>query len=64
MGSKRKKDLVFEIIKEVREGRNKIFVACVKLSGEEIVRGSEKSKKKAEQKAAEEFCKIYKVLDE
>ncbi len=61
---KEKKELVFEIIKEVGEGRNKIFVACVKLSGEEIARGTEKSKKKAEQKAAEEFCKMYKVLDE
>lgn len=61
---KEKRDLVFEIVNEVGEGRKKIFEACVKLDGEEVTTGKEKSKKKAEQKAAEQFCKKYKVLDE
>ena len=61
---KEKRDLVFEIVGEVGEGRNKVFEACVKLDGEEITRGKEKSKKKAEQKAAEQFCKKFKVLNE
>ena len=61
---KEKRDLVFEIVNEVGEGRNKVFEACVKLDGEEITRGKEKSKKKAEQKAAEQFCKKFNVLNE
>lgn len=61
---KEKRDLVFEILNETGEGRNKVFVACVKLDGKEIATGKEKSKKKAEQKAAEKFCKHFNVLDE
>ena len=61
---KEKRELVFEIISELGEGRNKIFEACVKLDGEEISRGKEKSKKKAEQIAANQFCKKFKLLDE
>lgn len=61
---KEKRDLVFEIVNENGEGRHKVFDACVKLDGEEITRGKEKSKKKAEQKAAEKFCKQYNVLNE
>jgi len=61
---KGKRDLVFEIINEFGEGRKKVFEACVKLDGKEITRGKEKSKKKAEQKAAEEFCKKFKVINE
>lgn len=61
---KEKRDLVFDIVSETGEGRNKVFEACIKLDGEEITRGREKSKKKAEQKAAERFCKQYNVLNE
>jgi ribonuclease-3 len=61
---KEKRDLGFEIISEIGEGRKKIFEACVRLDGKEITRGKEKSKKKAEQKAAEEFCKRFKILNE
>ncbi len=60
---KEKRDLVFDIVNESGEGRNKVFEACIKLDGEEITRGKEKSKKKAEQKAAERFFKQYNVLN-
>ncbi len=61
---KEKRELVFEIVSEEGEGRNKIFEACVILDGEEISRGKEKSKKKAEQKAAEYFCLKKNILNE
>ncbi len=61
---KEKRELVFEIISEFGEGRNKIFEACVKLDGEEVAWGKEKSKKKAEQIAANQFCQKFKLLDE
>ncbi|MBL56050.1 MAG: ribonuclease III [Flavobacteriales bacterium] len=61
---KEKRDLIFEILSEKGEGREKVFEACVKLDGKEVARGKEQSKKKAEQKAAEEFCKQFKILDE
>ncbi len=59
-----KRELTFEIISEYGEGRNKCFEACVKLDGEEIARGNGKSKKKAEQIAANQFCQKFKLLDE
>lgn len=59
---KEKRDLVFEILNEVGEGRKKVFEACVKLDGEVVASGKEKSKKKAEQNAAEEVCKKLKIL--
>jgi ribonuclease-3 len=61
---KEKRELTFEIVDEFGDGRNKIFEACVKLEGIEITRGKESSKKKAEQIAANKFCKKYKLLDE
>ena len=61
---KEKRELTFEIVDEFGDGRNKIFEACVKLEGLEITRGKESSKKKAEQIAANKFCKKYKLLDE
>ena len=61
---KEKRELTFEIVDEFGDGRNKIFEACVKLEGVEITRGKESSKKKAEQIAANKFCKKYKLLDE
>jgi len=61
---KEKRELTFEIVNEFGEGMNKYFEACVKLDGEEIARGKEKSKKKAEQIAANKFCEKFKLLDE
>jgi ribonuclease-3 len=61
---KEKRHLSFEIVGEYGEGRNKLFEACVKLDNNEITRGKEKSKKKAEQIAANKFCEKFKLLDE
>lgn len=61
---KEKRELTFEILSEIGEGRNKMFEACVKLDGTEVTRGKEGSKKKAEQIAANKFCKKFKLLDE
>tara|TARA_Y100000589_G_scaffold59876_1_gene50515 strand:+ start:19188 stop:19916 length:729 start_codon:yes stop_codon:yes gene_type:complete len=61
---KEKRELTFEIVSETGEGRNKFFEACVKLDGEEVAWGKEKSKKKAEQIAANKFCQKFKLLDE
>lgn len=63
-GQKEKKSIEFEIIAELGEGRGKVFHACVKLDGKVISEGMEKSKKKAEQLAAEAFCEKLNVLNE
>lgn len=54
---KNRRDLGFDILSEFGEGRSKNFVACVKLEGEVVAQGTDRSKKKAEQNAAKEFCK-------
>jgi len=61
---KGKRELSFKIISETGEGRSKNFEACVILDGVEVAKGKEKSKKKAEQKAAKEFCIKFQVLNE
>lgn len=53
---KEKQDLAFEIIQEYGEGRGKEFEAVIILDGKQTTTGREKSKKGAEQKAAEKLC--------
>ena len=53
---KEKQDLAFEIIQEYGDGRGKEFEAVIILDGKQTTTGREKSKKGAEQKAAEKLC--------
>ena len=53
---KEKQDLAFEIIQEYGEGRGKEFEAVIVLDGKQTTTGRDKSKKGAEQKAAEKLC--------
>lgn len=53
---KEKQDLAFEILQEYGEGRGKEFEAVIILDGKQTTTGREKSKKGAEQKAAEKLC--------
>lgn len=54
---KSKLNLKFEIIEEIGFGREKEFVAGIIFNGELKAQAKDFSKKKAEQKAAEIFCK-------
>lgn len=63
-GQKEKRQIDFKILAELGEGRGKVFHACVLLDGKVISEGMEKSKKKAEQLAAEDFCYKLGVLNE
>jgi len=60
---KEKQDLVFEIIHEYGEGRDKEFEAIIILDGKRTTTGRDKSKKGAEQKAAEKLCNQLGVLN-
>ena len=60
---KEKQDLVFEIIQEYGEGRTKEFEAVIVLDGKQTTTGRDKSKKGAEQKAAEKLCTELGVLN-
>ena len=60
---KEKQDLVFEIIHEYGEGRSKEFEAVIILDGKKTTTGRDKSKKGAEQKAAEKLCNQLGVLN-
>ena len=53
---KEKQDLAFEILQEYGEGRGKEFEAVIVLDGKQTTTGRDKSKKGAEQKAAEKLC--------
>lgn len=53
---KEKQDLAFEIIQEYGEGRGKEFEAVIVLDGKQTTTGRDRSKKGAEQKAAEKLC--------
>ena len=53
---KEKKDLAFEILQEYGEGRGKEFEAVIVLDGKQTTTGRDRSKKGAEQKAAEKLC--------
>ena len=53
---KEKQDLAFEILQEYGEGRGKEFEAVIILAGKHTTIGRDKSKKGAEQKAAEKLC--------
>lgn len=61
---KEKRELTFQIVSELGEGRGKIFESSVELDGEEITRGKGSSKKKSEQMAANRFCLKFKLIDE
>lgn len=54
---KNRRNLGFDIVSETGEGRTKTFVACVVLDDEVVAEGTDRSKKKAEQNAAQQFCK-------
>lgn len=60
---KEKQDLVFEIIQEYGEGRAKEFEAVIVLAGKQTTTGRDKSKKGAEQKAAEKLCTELGVIN-
>jgi ribonuclease-3 len=60
---KEKQDLVFEIIQEYGEGRAKEFEAVIVLDGKQTTTGRDKSKKGAEQKAAEKLCTELGILN-
>lgn len=51
---KHKKDIVFDTVEEGESGNDKVYVSTVLIAGEKYGHGRGLSKKKAEQKAAEE----------
>ncbi|MBI1223177.1 MAG: ribonuclease III [Bacteroidetes bacterium] len=59
---KMKKEVAFEMVEEKQKGRARTYVMSVKVDGEELGRGEEFSKKKAEQEAARKACLQLKII--
>lgn len=55
---KNKKAIDFETLDERKQGKHKSYLVCVKVEGEELGRGEDFSKKKAEQIAAQKACEV------
>lgn len=55
---KNKKAVDFETLDERKQGKHKSYLVCVKIEGEEMGRGEDFSKKKAEQIAAQKACEV------
>lgn len=60
---KEKQELTFEILQEIGEGRGKEFEAIIVLDGKTVATGIERSKKRAEQLAAEQLCSQLGLLN-
>lgn len=60
---KEKQELTFEISNEYGEGRGKEFEAVIKLEGIAKATGRDRSKKRAEQNAAEKLCDQLGILN-
>jgi ribonuclease-3 len=55
---KNKKKIEFETLDERKQGKHKSYLVGVKINGEEMGRGEDFSKKKAEQIAAQKACEV------
>ncbi len=55
---KTKKKIDFETLDERKQGKHKSYLVCVKIDDDEMARGEDFSKKKAEQIAAQKACEI------
>jgi len=55
---KNKKKVDFEVLEERKQGKHKSYLVAVKIEDEEMGRGEDFSKKKAEQIAAQKACEI------
>ncbi len=55
---KNKKSIDFETLEERKQGKQKSYLVCVLIDSQEMGRGEDFSKKKAEQVAAQKACEI------
>lgn len=60
---KMKKQIEFELVSEKNDHRTKRYEIRVLIDGEEMGRGQDFSKKKAEQQAAQQACELLQVLE-
>lgn len=60
---KEKKEFVFEAVKEVMDGNRPAFTIHLKIDGKVVGKGSDRTKKRSEQAAAQDACEKLNLLD-
>ena len=60
---KEKRDFAFEAVKAVKDGHRPSFTIHLKVDDTVVGKGTDRTKKRAEQAAAQEACKKFKLLD-
>lgn len=60
---KEKHEFEFELAHEVRDGHRPSFTIHLKVDGEVVGKGTDRTKKRAEQSAAQEACEKLRLLD-
>ena len=60
---KEKRDFAFEAVKAVKDGHRPSFTIHLKVDDTVVGKGTDRTKKRAEQAAAQEACEKFKLLD-
>ena len=60
---KEKRNFSFDAVKEVKDGHRPSFTIHLKVDGKVVGKGTDRTKKRAEQAAAQEACEKFKLLD-
>lgn len=60
---KEKFDFDFSAVKEVKDGHRPLFTIHLKVDGKVVGKGTDRTKKRAEQAAAQEACEKFMLLD-